>query len=54
MQQQKAPTWPLLTFQLVISGIQQAFFGVLVVVTYYHLRLYKDGVDIDAIASVFD
>jgi hypothetical protein len=54
MQQQKEPTWPLLTFQLVISGIQQAFFSVLVVVTYYHLRLYKEGVDIDAIASVFD
>jgi uncharacterized membrane protein len=54
VQQQKEATWPLLTFQLVISGIQQAFFSVLVVVTYYHLRLHKEGADIDSIASVFD
>jgi len=28
-----------------IDGVEQ---------TYYHLRLHKEGVDIDAIASVFD
>lgn len=54
LQEAASPPWPLLAFQAVISGVQFAFFSVLVVVTYYHLRRHKEGVDIDAVASVFD
>jgi len=42
----------------IVSFVAQAFFGafnaVLVGVFYYQLRVAKDGVDIDKIASVFD
>ena len=35
-------------------AIFSAFFAILVVVTYYELRLAKDGADIEQIATVFD
>jgi hypothetical protein len=42
----------------IVSYVVQSFFGafnaVLVGVFYYQLRVAKDGVDIDKIASVFD
>jgi hypothetical protein len=39
---------------LIGNAIWEAFFAVAVVVTYYELRVSKEGVDIDQIASVFD
>lgn len=53
-QQQLQASWLYITYSLVFAGIYLAFNSVLVVVTYYHLRQYKEGVDIEAIASVFD
>ena len=39
---------------LIWNGIWGAFFAIFVVVTYYELRVAKEGVDIEQIASVFD
>jgi hypothetical protein len=39
---------------LIIQSITGAFAAIFVVVTYYELRVAKEGVDIDQIASVFD
>lgn len=39
---------------LIWNGIWGAFFAVFVVVTYYELRVAKEGIDIEQIASVFD
>lgn len=39
---------------LIIQSITGAFSAIFVVVTYYELRVAKEGVDIDQIASVFD
>jgi uncharacterized membrane protein len=39
---------------LIGNAIWEAFFAVFVVVTYYELRVAKEGIDIDQIASVFD
>lgn len=41
-------------YNILVASITLAFNSVLVVVTYYYLRQYKEGVDIEAIASVFD
>ena len=43
-----------LTGQLIWTGIAGAFAGVVITVTYYDLRVIKEGVDIDQIAAVFD
>jgi hypothetical protein len=43
-----------LTGQLVWTGIAAAFFGVIITVTYYDLRVIKEGVDIERITAVFD
>jgi hypothetical protein len=39
---------------LIAQSITGAFVAIFVVVTYYELRVAKEGVDIDQIASVFD
>jgi uncharacterized membrane protein len=39
---------------LIGNAIWEAFFAVFVVVTYYELRVAKEGIDIEQIASVFD
>jgi hypothetical protein len=53
-----APVTIALPAVLIVSYVVQSFFGafnaVLVGVFYYQLRVAKDGVDIDKIASVFD
>jgi hypothetical protein len=36
------------------NGIWGAFYAIAVVVTYHDLRVAKEGIDIDQIASVFD
>jgi hypothetical protein len=41
-------------YNFVLASILAAFSSVLVAGVYYQLRLYKEGVDIDSIASVFD
>ena len=43
-----------LTGQLIWTGIAAAFFGVIIAVTYYDLRVIKEGVDIEQITAVFD
>jgi len=40
--------------ELVWNGIWGAFYAIAVVVTYHDLRVAKEGIDIDQIASVFD
>lgn len=45
---------PALISFLVINAIWEAFFAIFVVVTYYELRVAKEGIDIEQIASVFD
>lgn len=52
--QQLHSSWPYIIYGIIVAGISLAFHSVLVVVTYYHLRQYKEGVDIETIASVFD
>jgi hypothetical protein len=42
------------TGQLIWSGIWAAFSAIVITVTYYDLRVVKEGVDIDQIAAVFD
>lgn len=44
----------LLGLTLITQAAVQAFFGVVVAVTYHDLRVAKEGVDIERIASVFD
>jgi len=39
---------------LLWNGVWGAFFAIFVVVTYYELRVAKEGIDIEQIASVFD
>jgi hypothetical protein len=39
---------------LIWNGVWGAFFAIFVVVTYYELRVAKEGIDIEQIASVFD
>jgi hypothetical protein len=39
---------------MIWTGIAGAFAGVVITVTYYDLRVIKEGVDIDQIAAVFD
>jgi hypothetical protein len=39
---------------LIWNTIWSAFFAIFVVVTYYELRVAKEGIDIEQIASVFD
>jgi len=41
-------------FQAVWQGISQALSSIMIVVAYYQLRVAKEGVDIDQIASVFE
>jgi hypothetical protein len=43
-----------LTGQMIWTGIIAAFSGVVVAVTYYDLRVIKEGVDIEQITAVFD
>ena len=43
-----------LTGQLIWTGIAAAFSAVVFTVTYYDLRVIKEGVDIDQVAAVFD
>jgi hypothetical protein len=54
----RGPATTALRTVQIVSFVVQAFFGafnaVLVGVFYYQLRVAKDGVDIDKIASVFD
>ncbi len=40
--------------QLIWTGIAAAFTGVVITVTYYDLRVIKEGIDVDQIAAVFD
>lgn len=40
--------------QAIWSGLSGGFSSVLIAVTYYYLRVAKEGVDIDQIAAVFD
>jgi hypothetical protein len=40
--------------QAIWSGVSGGFSSVLIAVTYYYLRVAKEGVDIDQIAAVFD
>jgi hypothetical protein len=46
--------WGQIAVQLVWQGLAQAFGSVLIVVTYYYLRVAKEGMDIERIAAVFD
>jgi hypothetical protein len=39
---------------LIWTAIVSAFYSVVVAVTYYGLRVAKEGIDIEQIASVFD
>jgi hypothetical protein len=39
---------------LICGAVSAAFMAIVVVVTYYELRVAKEGVDIDQIAAVFD
>jgi hypothetical protein len=43
-----------LTGQLIWTGLTAAFLGVVITVTYYDLRVIKEGVDIEQITAVFD
>jgi len=43
-----------LTGQLIWTGLTAAFLGVVITVTYYDLRVIKEGVDIKQITAVFD
>jgi len=43
-----------LSGQLIWSGIWAAFSAIVITVTYYHLRVIKEGVDIEQITAVFD
>ena len=43
-----------LTGQMIWTGIAAAFSGVVFTVTYYDLRVLKEGVDIEQITAVFD
>lgn len=47
-------SWLYITYSIIFAGIYLAFFSVLVIVIYSHLRQHKEGVDINTIASVFD
>lgn len=46
--------WGQFVLQLISQGLSLAFSSVLIVVAYYNLRVAKEGMDIEAIASVFD
>jgi hypothetical protein len=46
--------WGQVAVSIVWQGLSQAFGSVLIVVTYYYLRVAKEGMDIEAIAAVFD
>ena len=43
-----------LTGQLIWTGLTAAFLGIIIAVTYYDLRVIKEGVDIDQITAVFE
>ena len=43
-----------LTGQLIWTGVTVAFIGIVFAVTYYDLRVIKEGVDIEQITVVFD
>ena len=43
-----------LTGQLIWTGVTVAFIGIVFAVTYYDLRVIKEGVDIEQITAVFD
>jgi hypothetical protein len=43
-----------LSGQLIWSGIWAAFSAIVITVTYYDLRVIKEGVDIEQITAVFD
>lgn len=47
-------TWGQVIVQLVWQGLAGGLGSVLVAVTYYYLRVTKEGVDVDQIAAVFD
>ena len=49
-----AGIWGQLAVQLVWAGLSGGFGSVLIAVAYYYLRVAKEGVDVDQIASVFD
>jgi hypothetical protein len=49
-----AGDWGAVGTQFVWQGLAGGFNGVLGVVTYYYLRVAKEGVDVDQIAAVFD
>ena len=43
-----------LTGQVIWTGVTVAFIGIVFAVTYYDLRVIKEGVDIEQITAVFD
>jgi hypothetical protein len=43
-----------LTGQLIWTGLTATFFGIIIAVTYYDLRVIKEGVDIEQITAVFE
>jgi len=43
-----------LTGEMIWTGIAAAFSGIIIAVTYYDLRVIKEGVDIEHITAVFD
>lgn len=52
--QTAAGLWGRVAAQLLWQAVWGGFSAVLIVVTYYHLRVAKEGVDIDQIVTVFD
>jgi hypothetical protein len=48
------PTIPILLFNFVWSSLETAYTSILAIVVYHQLRVVKEGVDIQAIAGVFD
>lgn len=46
--------WGYFAASIVWQGIAGGFGAVLIAVAYYYLRVAKEGVDVDQIASVFD
>lgn len=51
---QLAGQWGQVGAQFLWQGLIGGFGGVLIAVTYYYLRVAKEGVDVEQIASVFD
>jgi hypothetical protein len=49
-----AGPWGQIVTQVVWQGLSGGFGSVMIAVVYYYLRVAKEGVDVDQIASVFD